>query len=1779
MADFIARIKPKKSSVSGESPLAADLEVAEIAVNTADGKLFVKHTDGSIKEISGSGGGGVGTADGSVRTSAPRATTASLAKDASEDVTFTQTGRAGQFLQVEASCASWVVFYASQAARTADAGRLSTENPPQGAGVLMEVFFDQAEVALITPSVLYFNNDANQGAEIYAKVTNLDAVSQPVTVTATVVPIEGRAVYEAEGTVRSQPLSVKTSLIGNDTSEELTLGQTARSGQFVTLQTSHAARVIFYSNKAARTADASRAQGLSPATSSGVLLEVVTTGAETLEITPAVLYQNTESGAAGELYMSVTNLSGADAEVEVITTVIPIEGRGAYLSELHELLDVNASTPSDGEALVYDAASSKWVPGTVSGSGGGGGTTINQLEDVADVSTLSYPNTIYTNSFESGEPAIQGTGTLSTTVFRTGSRSHQVPTGVDYGEGGYLEGVWPASDSTLRYDVVRLYIRSNGEFDTTNRLCIGANKQDVTGGTKGFAIYTRDTGFAFYSNNNYSEYGVMPSMVADTWYEIVYVLDWANGRDNIPAAFSLWVDGQIAVDSAVPANQSIPYTQPDTAEHERFYFAQVSGSAASDHNRFIDDLSVRSTQSLEWLLSDATIDATNFFDAGVASTPNNSIIRYDSSLQEWKAVDYSLSTLRQAGYVNLYQDGDTSKPYARFRPDNLGDVIFDRYDTPASERWGLYTTSSYGVAVGKYHLPTADGGTISDERQRADESRRTYYSDEGIIHNMGDKPLWLNGALGTYSDNTPEMRWGSGNPTSGTNYYVGLKLPAGTAQTTTYTFPDALPADDSHFLRTDTNGNLSWSPVGLDFGSPLFSLSSGIALNYEEDGTDSSLSYANGPSAMSTDAQVGTKSIRFNVNQSDGEYCQGAYPASPFGDSNYLGTRAFTFQTWFKNLNPELPGTLTRYHRMISGAGTANLANRFQVRTNGSTTGTQGAWQLHDDAPIVTGGTAVTDTNWHHLAIQHDGFGVYRMFLDGAIDGTATLEAPKNFEDGSGFILGGRGDFVADTFFQGNLDATELIVGVELYSNTGFTPPTTPAGRTIVLQERTQIELAKLEDLSDVSDTAPTDGQALVWDDAASEWKPGTVSGGGGAVDSVNGETGVVSLGVFDLTNVEKVPNVATTTFFYNSGSCSSPTGTGSTWADGSIRTITSSGTLYATDLDANGEDFRAAVVTKVANFGLPLQFWVSADGATGWSSHTTSSDPSSNQNRLDFINAGFTDCSRPIYITLEDPAGASPVVEPLAGDVLAWNSTDQKFKPAQLPAAPVDSVNGETGAVSLGIQDMNDFGLNLITGDTWDDDGSEGASPVSPGSWSSTNNRFSRYAADGTDRGAELDALAVGSDIWYGAPGAGLTQSTIATTRTDFSATGVHNSNVGFREFTITGTSLSSFSSSGIVLAFSDPASSSVPLAEGDILQWVDAAGEFKPAQLPAIPAAPVDSVNGETGVVSLGVQEMDDFAYQLGASVYNYTVDATDTPNPPTGTATKWTGVGDAYVWFSTTDKDGRDAETDLYALSASSNATILVNGAEVFSGPISNPSDKNANRMSIRFNGDQSPIAWITALTAGDIVGISSTEWTTQPAAIPPAEGDILQWDNADQKFKPAQLPADGGTVASLDDVGDVEYDRSFPTSSWTTPNTGNPGADEYRVFSSGLFRFSTTTANGYEKDALLASLVLNANVSLLINGVTHVGTVTTAAYLEDAGTATERVVGSISATPALVNSNVSDTSLVLTYLDEAIAVVPPTEGDILQWDNADQKFKPAQLPATITKIIGGTFGSGY
>ena len=79
-------IKLKRSSVSGNTPSTSDLELGEVAINTYDGKMFIKKNDGSdsIVEI----GGTAGTVTEAFKTIAVSGQTSVVADSATDTLTF-----------------------------------------------------------------------------------------------------------------------------------------------------------------------------------------------------------------------------------------------------------------------------------------------------------------------------------------------------------------------------------------------------------------------------------------------------------------------------------------------------------------------------------------------------------------------------------------------------------------------------------------------------------------------------------------------------------------------------------------------------------------------------------------------------------------------------------------------------------------------------------------------------------------------------------------------------------------------------------------------------------------------------------------------------------------------------------------------------------------------------------------------------------------------------------------------------------------------------------------------------------------------------------------------------------------------------------------------------------------------------------------------------------------------------------------------------------------------------------------------------------------------------------------------------------------------------------------------------------------------------------------------------------------------------------------------------------------------------------------------------------
>ena len=213
---------------------------------------------------------------------------------------------------------------------------------------------------------------------------------------------------------------------------------------------------------------------------------------------------------------------------------------------------------------------------------------------------------------------------------------------------------------------------------------------------------------------------------------------------------------------------------------------------------------------------------------------------------------------------------------------------------------------------------------------------------------------------------------------------------------------------------------------------------------------------------------------------------------------------------------------------------------------------------------------------------------------------------------------------------------------------------------------------------------------------------------------------------------------------------------------------------------------------------------------------------------------------------------GTPPPVEqefPLVnGDILKWNAEDQKFNPAQIifpefpeipeiPEVPdniVELINGRTGTVSLGIQDLDDFALgelpaNLYAGNTTK---SDELAVTNPGDWWVSSNTASKtfvWSRAGQDTIMKL--LEVGDVVTLEA--GGITETTTVSTAPRNSSNGTG----AFLSFT---PSLSQefrdvpLGTPCLLTCAKFPSGGLAPIVDGDILQWDDAAKKFKPAKPP---------------------------------------------------------------------------------------------------------------------------------------------------------------------------------------------------------------------------------------------------------------------------------------------------------------------------------------------------------
>lgn len=194
-------------------------------------------------------------------------------------------------------------------------------------GVHSILMNDQTAMAIGSSSGIIITGGASANIEIG------NATSGNVTLgsgTNTVDFASGTTVDFANATVQNvlpsrTTVSATTTSIADGADEDVDV--TGFKGYaLLNIETDAAAWVRVYTSAAARTADNSRLETTDPAPDAGVIAEVITTGAQSVRISPGVFGYNDESPVNTTVYVNITNKSGSTQTVTADLTILQLEG-------------------------------------------------------------------------------------------------------------------------------------------------------------------------------------------------------------------------------------------------------------------------------------------------------------------------------------------------------------------------------------------------------------------------------------------------------------------------------------------------------------------------------------------------------------------------------------------------------------------------------------------------------------------------------------------------------------------------------------------------------------------------------------------------------------------------------------------------------------------------------------------------------------------------------------------------------------------------------------------------------------------------------------------------------------------------------------------------------------------------------------------------------------------------------------------------------------------------------------------------------------------------------------------------------------------------------------------------------------------------------------------------------------------------------------------------------------------------------------------------------------
>ena len=162
-----------------------------------------------------------------------------------------------------------------------------------------------------------------------ASLTNLPAANLTGTIAGARLPdplpaISGASLTGIIGLTSRTTASATASGLADLTAANIDI-TAAKTCALLKIETTHAAWITLYTDGTSRTNDSTRNETTDPLPGSGVIAEIITSGAATQIITPSTLAWNNDTTPGTTIYAKVYNKSGNTANITVTLHYIQLE--------------------------------------------------------------------------------------------------------------------------------------------------------------------------------------------------------------------------------------------------------------------------------------------------------------------------------------------------------------------------------------------------------------------------------------------------------------------------------------------------------------------------------------------------------------------------------------------------------------------------------------------------------------------------------------------------------------------------------------------------------------------------------------------------------------------------------------------------------------------------------------------------------------------------------------------------------------------------------------------------------------------------------------------------------------------------------------------------------------------------------------------------------------------------------------------------------------------------------------------------------------------------------------------------------------------------------------------------------------------------------------------------------------------------------------------------------------------------------------------------------------